>query len=92
MRLITWYISRGRRFAICEVQGRGAEDGYWAFEDTDIDEDGKLRRQVNGIQGHHSPTIRETVERVSQQIRVDEMVAGGMDRMEAAIAVVTGKA
>ena len=92
MRFITWYISRGRRFAICKVAGRGAEDGFWAFEDTDIDEDGKLRRQVNAIQGHHSPTMRETVERVSQQVKVDEMVATGWDRMEAAIAVVTGKA
>lgn len=90
MKHITTYIENGRTFEICKAEGMGAADGFWAFEDKDIDESGKLRRQFNGISGHHSSTVKETIQKVSQMIKVDALVADGMDRMEAAWKVVSG--
>lgn len=90
MKHITTYIEAGRTFEICKAEGRGAADGYWAFEDKDIDESGCLKKQFNGINGHHSSSVAETIQKVSNMIRCDALVAQGMDRMEAAWKVVSG--
>ena len=91
MKKVTEYIEVGRRFTICKAENMGAADGYWAFEDKDIDTDGKLKKQFNGINGFHTESLNQTIERVSQSIKVDALVAAGMDRMAAAIMVVCGR-
>ena len=90
MKIVTTYIEKGRRFYICKADGRGEADGYWAFEDKFVDDAGKLTKVFNGITGHHSKTLKETVEKVSNLIKVDALVESGMDRYEAAIKVVIG--
>lgn len=90
MNKVTEYIEAGRCFTICKADGMGDADGYWAFEDKDIDSDGRLMKQFNGISGFHTDSLKETIERVSQSIKVDALVAAGMDRMAAAILVVCG--
>ena len=90
MKHITTYMENGRTFEICKAQGIGSADGYWAFEDKDIAENGSLKKQFNGITGHHSKTLEETIQKVSNAIKVDALVEAGMDRMTAAIKVVCG--
>ena len=90
MKHIATYIESGRTFEICKAEGLGDADGYWAIEDKDIDESGRLKRQLNGISGHHSSSVAEAIQKVSNMVRCDALVAQGMDRMEAAWKVVNG--
>lgn len=91
MKKVTEYIEAGRCFTICKAEGMGSADGYWAFEDKNIDADGRLTKQFNGINGFHTDSLKETIERVSQSIKVDALVAAGVDRMQAVIMVVCGR-
>lgn len=91
MKQITTYIDSGRTFYICQQTGQGEADGFWAFEDSVVDSEGRLTKVVNGIQGHHKETLSETLESVRNMIKVDALVAKGMDRMAAAVLVITGK-
>ena len=91
MTKVTTYIEGGREFLICKCDDGTERNGYWAFEDKDIGPDGKLLKQFNGISGFHSQTVAECIGMVSTTIKVDALVAGGMDRMEAAVKVVCGK-
>ena len=89
MKRITTYMENGRKFFICKAENQGDANGYWGFEDKDMDEKtGKLLKRFNGINGHHSEAMKETILKVSAMIRVDALVEAGMDRMEAAIKVV----
>lgn len=89
MKRITTYMENGRKFFICKAENQGDANGYWGFEDKDVDEKtGKLLKQFNGINGHHSDSLEETIQMVSGTIRVDALVEAGMDRMDAAIKVV----
>lgn len=90
MKRITTYIELGRTFEICKMTGAGERDGYWAFEDKYIDENGRLAKQFNGISGFHSETLKECIKRVSDQIKIDALVEAGMDVTEAAIKVICG--
>lgn len=87
MKHVTTYTEMGRTFEIAYASGRGDADGFWAFEDKDIDEGGRLKRVFNGITGHHRKTLAETIASVSRKIKVDALVADGMDITEAAIKV-----
>lgn len=91
MTKVTEYIEAGRCFTICKAEDQGAANGYWAFEDKDIDTDGKLKSRFNGINGFHTESLNETIERVSQSIKVDALVAAGMDRTAAVILVIYGR-
>lgn len=90
MKQITTYCEAGRKFFICKETGHGEANGYWAFEDKDVDENGRLKKQFNGITGHHSKTLAETKEKVSNKIKVDVLVANGMDLFEACQKVIMG--
>ena len=91
MKRITTYIEAGRAFEICKATGEGKKDGYWAFEDKYIDENGRLTKDFNGISGFFTQSMEETIGLVSNCIKVDALVEAGMDRMEAAIKVVCGR-
>ena len=89
MKQVTTYMENGRTFYICKATNQGDANGYWAFEDKDVDsKSGELMKQFNGISGHHSETMKETIMKVSGMIKVDALVEAGWDRMEAAIKVV----
>lgn len=83
IRHISTYVEGGRTFYICKEIGSGLADGYWAFEDKMLDENGCLARRVNGLEGHHRETLGETIQSVSCQVRFDAMLAAGVDRSEA---------
>lgn len=80
---VSTYVEGGRTFYICKEIGAGLADGYWAFEDKMLDENGCLARRVNGLEGHHRATLGETIQSVSRQVRFDAMLAAGVDRSEA---------
>lgn len=83
MKQITTYIESGRTFGIFEETGEGATHGFWGIEDKLFGEDGKLLQPVNGVQGHHFPTLQETIEHVSTQIKYDALIASGMSEIDA---------
>ena len=91
MKQITKYIENGRTFYIFKAEDKGVANGYWAFEDKDIDSQGRLKKEYNGITGFHSKELGVTISRVSMQIKVDALVESGMDRMLAAIQVCTAQ-
>lgn len=89
MKYVTTYMEGGRKFYICKAENQGDADGYWGFEDKYVDrKSGELLKQFNGINGHHTSRLEDTIQMVSGQIRVDALVEAGMDRTEAAIKVV----
>lgn len=83
MKQITTYIEAGRTFVIFEETGTGATRGFWGIEDKLFGEDGKLLQAVNGVQGHHFPTLKETIEHVSTQIKYDALIESGMSEIDA---------
>ena len=85
MKKVTEYIEANRRFIICEAEGT-----FWAFEDKDIDAAGRLTKQINGIAGHTADSVSETIKKVSIQIKVDALVAAGMEPTAAVLKVVCG--
>lgn len=89
MKHITTYIENNRTFEVFYAES-GKGKGYWAVEDKYIDENGRLTKQLNGISGFHTQSAAETVKLVSDSIKVDAMCEQGIDRMAAAIVVVTG--
>ena len=82
MKHITDYIENGRTFIICQ----DTHDRYWAFEDCFV-KNGRLTKEFNGITGKMSNTLKETLERVQDQIRFDKYVAEGMERGAAMLQV-----
>ena len=86
MKRVTTYHEGGRTFYICKDSR-----GYWGIENKYVDpETGRLTIQLNGITGFHSATISETLEKVSNKIKVDYLVSIGMDSMKAACIVIGG--
>ena len=83
---ITNYHEAGRKFTICEDN----EGFYWAIEDKHIDADGRINTTINGLSGFRSETEEECIERLSNFIQVEALVASGMDRMDATIKVLIG--
>lgn len=86
MRRITTYIEGDRSFIIFECIDDNDAKGFWAIEDKYI-VDGHLVKELNGITGFLNKTCRETIAAVSRQIKIDALVASGMDLMQAAIQV-----
>ena len=77
METISTYHESGRTFLILKD-----EHGYWGIESKYV-QNGKLTKQFNGISGHPGETAAEAIQLVSMRIRVDAMVAAGMDRLDA---------
>ena len=56
MRRITTVISGTGKYEICEN-----EHGFWAIEQRYIGGDGRLKQQINGVQGLRRDTFQEAV-------------------------------
>ena len=57
MKRITTVISGTGKYEICHN-----EQGYWAIEHKYIGADGRLIREINGVQGHLRDTLDEAVQ------------------------------
>ena len=80
MQLVTTVYSRDREFYIIKD-----ENGYWGIETNKFDEAGKLKEQVNGLNGCLCNKMSDTIERVLLGVEVDYLEAQGMDRVDACI-------
>lgn len=79
------YSVGGRHFTLGKL-----EDVYVAIEHKYIDENGCMKQALNGLQMYASKTMEDCMERVAQQVRVDELVASGVDYLEAIRQVILG--
>ena len=84
MKVITTYIEGGRTYKICKDS-----HGYWGFE-TKYIENNRLTKQFNGASGFLSKTVEEVIKKISNSIKIDNLVENGMDRMEAVYKVMMG--
>lgn len=84
LKQVTTYMESGRTFIICQDEC----SRYWAFENKFV-KNGKLTRVFNGITGKMSNTINETLSRVHEQIRFDELMESGLS-MEQAFKLIYG--
>lgn len=82
MKHITDYTENDRTFIICQ----DSKNRFWAFEDCFV-KNGRLTKEFNGITGKMSKTLKETLERVQDQIRFDKYIANGMSNDEALLKV-----
>lgn len=84
------FVTHGHSFAIC----RDNEGGYWGFNLAELDESGRLAKEYNGITGHHSETMIETMRRCYQTARTnneidrDKLQAHDMDEMTKLFAII----
>lgn len=62
------------KFCIC----KDSKGFFWAIREERIDRNGRLTRQVNGLEGMMSETLEECRERVKDQVAVDELVSQGV--------------
>jgi hypothetical protein len=79
MKKITTYIESGRTFHIFRDQ-----HGYWGFDERDFDQHGMLTVKHNGISGHLKSSLKDCIESISIQIKLDELLLQGHSLQEAA--------
>lgn len=82
---ITTLHYKGRTYEIGKLQG-----WYVAIEDKFIDENGRLTKQMNGLQMKANKSLERTIEEAKQEVDIDELVSQGMNQLEASIQVIMG--
>ena len=82
--------SDGEHYLIIKT-GLGGNNEYGIINHKDIGKDGRLKRQLNGLQMMLSKTVAELIERKEQLIKVDKLEQSGIDRTVAVIMVMMGK-
>ena len=78
----------GKHYIIFETLLEGKRR-YGVIDHDNVDKNGKLIKEVNGIQMLLSDTVSELIERVGYRARTNQLVAQGIDRTVAAIMAVT---
>lgn len=53
--------AEGVNYFICKVSNEGERDGYWAFKASDVDSNGRLTKEYNGITGFKNDCERDTI-------------------------------
>lgn len=87
MKKVTTYTELGRSFVIA----RDDEGFFWAIEDKYIDGNGKLKKSINGLEGHRGETMEWTISTLSNEIQTVDLVKKGWHPVQASIFVTTGK-
>lgn len=71
---MTTVLARGRKFfVIYDSEGKdicGTVKHYWGVEDKNFDENGRLVKEINGINGHLSETVAECVKQIMATIEI----------------------
>ena len=68
--MVREFITHGHAFAICKDN----EGCFWGFNLADLDENGCLKKEYNGITGHHGKTIIDTMIACYQTARTNNEV------------------
>ena len=67
------YVVRNRNFVVVQY-----DDGwYGAIEDKYIDANGKLTKQLNGLQVHHNENLNDCLEMTRNTVEMDYLIANG---------------
>ena len=80
MTKLTTYTENGRTFIISKD-----ERGYWGIEDKYIDAEGRTKKQLNGMNGNLSDTMKGCLMKVHHLIQLEKMIAEGMNPVDAAV-------
>ena len=77
MKVITTYYTRGREFYI--IRGKkatvcGVEKEIWGIETNHFDEEGRLTREVNGIEGHLAENVAECIHNIETDVEMAEIL------------------
>ena len=64
------FITHGHSYAICKDN----EGCFWGFDRADIDETGRIVKEYNGITGHHSKEMIDTMRKCYQSARTDNEI------------------
>ena len=68
--MVRKFNTHNHSYVIC----RDNEGGFWGFDLADLDENGRLAKKYNGITGHHSDTMIETMRMCYQSARVENEI------------------
>ena len=78
MKAITNYTVDNRTFTIVALEESAINElKYGAVEDKYIDVNGKLTKQLNGLQVFASETVEQVKERINTQVIIDNYVSEG---------------
>lgn len=81
--IVKEFITHGHSYAICKDN----KGGFWGFDRADLDEQGRLAKEYNGITGHHSSEMIETMRhcyqsaRTANEINKEKLRAGDMEEI-----------
>lgn len=76
MQHITTYFERDRKFYIMLDEHRR----YWSIESIFVDNNGKLKDQINGLTGLLSETYEQVIKRTHDRIEIDFALSCQPDR------------
>lgn len=82
MMLIEKYAYRGREFNIVKN-----ENGYWGLDVNLFDENGKLVKRVNGLEGHLNKNVEAVKSSLKMMLDIEYHKSLGLSINEAILAV-----
>lgn len=68
--MVKEFITHGHTYVICKDN----EGNFWGFDRADLDEQGKLTKVYNGITGHRSSEMIDTMRRCYQSARTENEI------------------
>ena len=79
MKNITTLFARNRKFYIVQNE----EGFYLGIEDKYVDENGRLTKQLNGLQMKANKDLNWCIKGIKDHVEVEYLIEQGMDPMEA---------
>ena len=74
------YIYKGRDFMIVYLP---QVEKYGAIESSNVTDDGKLLKKMNGLQMHLNETVKDTIESIMRAADIDELISAGYTKAKA---------
>jgi hypothetical protein len=68
--MVKEFVTHGHAYAICKDN----DDCFWGFDLSELDENGCLAKEYNGITGHRNETMIETMRSCYQSARTDNEI------------------
>lgn len=84
-------VYRESTYTICKVDDFGGKEGYIAVNHTLLDENGRLAKEVNGIEVHFNAELNDTIKEVKQFEDAKYYESQGINRMVAIMMAIEGK-
>lgn len=84
-------VRKVKYFGIKFVIVKDEKERFWGIEEQYISKDNKLLKELNGIEGRMSKTIKECMKKCMRDANIEYLKSQSIDGMVAVVMVATGK-